>query len=271
MTSSLSPAIGDPRPETFQSFWHGPTLSLNERLSMSSFVNAGHSYDLYSFNRELAVPAGVNLRDARELANEDEFFVYADGPGKGSPAAFSNLFRYRLLAERGGWWVDTDVIHLGKPLTCADLFFAREDDTFVATGVLRFPRQHPVVLRCLDEAEKAGKLMSWGVTGPRLMTRIIAENGLFDRAAAAETAYPIHWSRWHHVLKPSARAAVEQRLGPALFLHLWNELFRRAGVDKNIAPPRGSYLRWEMERHGVAGWTREHEPAPFEEMADLPL
>jgi hypothetical protein len=102
------------------------------------------------------------------------------------------------------------------------------------------------------------------------MTRVVSELGLFELATAPEIVYPIHWSQWHHVLKPSATKAVEQKVGSALFLHLWNELFRRAGVDKNVAPPRGSFLRRQMERHGIDGWTGEHEPSAFEELPDLP-
>jgi hypothetical protein len=42
------------------------------------------------------------VRDAAEILGPEAFFVYEEGPGKGSPAAFANQFRYKLLADRGG-------------------------------------------------------------------------------------------------------------------------------------------------------------------------
>ena len=104
----------------FQSFWAGPSLSPYEHLCLTSFIDRGHAFDLYTFDANLAVPAGVQLRDAATILDQSEYFVYENGPGRGSPSAFANLFRYKLLQDKGGWWVDTDVIcladeHLGLP------------------------------------------------------------------------------------------------------------------------------------------------------------
>jgi len=102
--------------QLFQSFWWGEPLSPYEWLSLKSFVDCGHDFDLYSFDPHIAVPAQVRVRDAAELAGRAEFFVYEQGFGKGSTAGFANLFRYILLAERGGWWVDTDVVCLSDAI-----------------------------------------------------------------------------------------------------------------------------------------------------------
>ena len=51
-------------------------------------------------------------------------------PDSGSLAAFSNLFRYKLLLERGGWWVDTDVICL-RP-------FRVRDELVIASEPVKF-------------------------------------------------------------------------------------------------------------------------------------
>src|SRR4051794_2405253 len=92
----------------FQSFWWGP-LSPYERLCLNSFIDRGHTFDLYTYDPNLAVPAGVQLLDAAAILDQSEFFVYDNEPGRGSPSAFANLFRYKLLRDKGGWWVDTDV------------------------------------------------------------------------------------------------------------------------------------------------------------------
>ena len=64
---------------------------------LKSFVDHGHDFDLYTYDLTIAVPAGVRVRDASDLIYQNEVFVYQDGYGKGSPSAFSNLFRYKLL------------------------------------------------------------------------------------------------------------------------------------------------------------------------------
>lgn len=33
----------------------------------------------------------------------------------------------------------------------------------------------------------------------------------------------------------------------APFFHLWNEILRRMGVQKDIRPPEGSYLDWQAK------------------------
>ena len=112
------------------------------------------------------MPAGVHLRDARELFSPDDFFVYADGFGKGSPAAFANLFRCKLLAERGGWWVDTDVVCLARDIPAFGEFYAWEDARLINNAVLYFEPGHPVIMACLAEAQQRGRAVRWGETGP---------------------------------------------------------------------------------------------------------
>jgi Glycosyltransferase sugar-binding region containing DXD motif len=126
-------------------------------LSLKSFVDFGHDFDLYSFDPHIAVPAQVRVRDAAELADRAEFFVYERGFGKGSPAGFANLFRYYLLAERGGWWVDTDVVCLSDAIPDYPQFVARQVDGLVNNAVMRFERRHPVMLRCLELAAEKGR------------------------------------------------------------------------------------------------------------------
>jgi hypothetical protein len=109
---------------TFQSFWHGEALSPYELFCLKSFIACGYAVDLYTYDVNLVVPAGVRVCDAAELASRDEVFVYqSEGLGKGSPSAFSNYFRYKLLAEKGGWWIDTDVVCLTDRIPVVDEFF----------------------------------------------------------------------------------------------------------------------------------------------------
>jgi glycosyltransferase involved in cell wall biosynthesis len=239
---------------TFQSFWWGDVISPYEAFCMRSFVDHGHDYDLYSYHPEIKVPAGVRIRDAAELLPITDFFTYEDGPGAGSPSAFSNLFRYKLLATRGGWWVDTDVVCLADVIPKFDQFFAFEDENFVATAVLYFRPQNPVMLCAFETAWRLRENISWGQTGPQLITALIDGLGLHDENRPRDVCYPVHWKEAADLLSPSEAVSLEKRTHSSLFLHLWNEVLRRRGVDKNLLPPTGSFLRQLADRHPVEGW-----------------
>jgi hypothetical protein len=55
-------------------------------------------------------------------------FFYGDraGIGRGSVSAFSNLFRYYLLHQMGGWWVDADVVCLSECVPATPIFMGWE-------------------------------------------------------------------------------------------------------------------------------------------------
>lgn len=244
----------------FQSFWHGGVLSPYEQFCLKSFVDCGYAVDLYTYDLALAVPAGVRVRDAAELISPDEVFVYqAEGFGKGSPSAFSNYFRYKLLVEKGGWWIDTDVVCLTDRIPAVDDFFARQDADLVACGTMYFEPRHPIMLRCLEQAIKLGRSVKWGDTGPRLLTRVLKESGAIDRAAPAAVCYPIHYSQALDVLRPSQTAVLAPRLESSLFLHVWNSMLVHLGVEKTCLPPQGSLLRRWADKHPVDGWIGEYD------------
>lgn len=179
---------------TFQSFWAGGPLTPYESLCLTSFVAHGHDVDLYTFDRALVAPPGIHVRDASEVLSKDEFFVYEDGFGKGSPSSFANLFRYKLLTEKGGWWIDTDVVCLSADIPSFGEFFAREDTNLVNGAVLLFEPRHPVMVRCFGEAQRLGRSVRWGDTGPRLLTRVLREHGSLGSAQPSSACYPVHHS-----------------------------------------------------------------------------
>src|SRR5215813_6559365 len=98
-----------------QGLWIGPHLSVMERLSIRSFLANGHEYHLYVYDQVENVPEGAVLKDANEVFDKSRVFTYQSGFGKNSYAGFANMFRYKLLAMRGGWWADSDVVCI-RPL-----------------------------------------------------------------------------------------------------------------------------------------------------------
>ena len=176
----------------FQSFWYGGMLTPYEHLCIKSFLDYGHEFHLYTYDPSLRCPTGTVLKDAGEVFNQSAIFTYKNGPGTGSPSAFANLFRYKLLTERGGWWVDTDVICMKPQVPDYDTFFALETTQRVNSAILKFPPSHPVMVKCLEHATTLSDNIYWGQTGPELLTEVLTYAGLLDRAQPSRVAYPIY-------------------------------------------------------------------------------
>src|SRR5262249_11358704 len=157
--------------------------------------------------------------------------------------AFANIFRYRLLAERGGWWVDTDVVCLTDAIPHYSQFVARQEEDFVGTAVMRFAPRHPAMLRCLERAAEKGQSIRWGDIGPQLVTQVLRELGGTEHIFDPSVCYQIHYNDALTLLRPSQSERIASRLAGSQFLHLWNEMLRNAGVRKSYLPPRGSMLR----------------------------
>ena len=234
-----------------QSFWYGPTMTAYERLSIKSFLDCGHRYRLFAYRPDLDVPEGCELADAAAILPEDRVFFYDRGKGRGSVAAFSNLFRYQLLFERGGWWVDTDVVCQSRRLPADRYVFGAQASGEVNCAVLRCPARSRLMRRCLEASLAKGTDIGWGETGPTLLSRLVAEERLGRFVKDGRVFYPYDWSEATRALDPAHAARLGLMSADATLVHLWNEMLRRAGVDKSAPPPAGSFLAGLFARHAV--------------------
>jgi hypothetical protein len=230
-------------------FWHGP-FSPYETLCLSSFVAAGIAVELFSEAPVPGLPAGVTRRNAREILDQ-AVAVYRhefDGP---SPSLHSNHFRYALLEKSGGWWIDTDVMLLSASLPAVDIFVARQSDHELNGSAMRFPPQHLLMKAARERTAAVLENARWGDTGPRLLTELQPQYAPDLPIAARDSTYAIGADEFQKFLLPAACEEVEARTANSTFVHLWNEMWRKAGVPKNIAPPRGSWLDRMFERHQI--------------------
>jgi hypothetical protein len=248
-----------------QSYWHGPPLSPYERLGLRSFLDHGHEFVLWTYDPALAVPAGVRLADAAEIVPREAAYVLRGYDAQGGFVAFSNELRFELLARRGGWWVDLDVVCLTSDLPADDLFFAVEQlggkPCEVNNAVLRFPPGHPLPSRCAAECRRVAErlrgqpggatLRDFGQLGAAVIERAAAELGLCGEARPPATCYPVHWKETDALFEPARRAELEARTAGSLMVHLWNEILVASRRDKSRRPPRGSFLRALFDRHAI--------------------
>ncbi len=92
-----------------QSLWIGPELSLMEIYCIRSFLKFGMKFHLYTYEKVKNVPKGTILKDANEILPKKEIFKLQE-----TYLPFSDIWRYKLLYEKGGYWVDLDLIATRK-------------------------------------------------------------------------------------------------------------------------------------------------------------
>jgi hypothetical protein len=225
-----------------QSLWVGTALPEIQRLSIQSFLAHGHEYHLYAYRKLDGVPSGTTLCDASLILPADSLFCYRDGFGKGSFSAFSNLFRYKLLFERGGWWVDTDLVCLkafgfDQPFT----FASEYDDDFTvqcATCAFKSPAHSPVLEYCIDAAmAKDKRTLQWGEIGPRLLDEAVKRFGLVEFVSAVDTFNPVNFFEFASITQAGFDMS---RLADSNAVHLWNQMWKSANRDPSVDVPTDS-------------------------------
>jgi len=239
--------------ETIQGLWIGPRLSAMERLCISSFLKHGHPFHLYVYQATEGVPSGATALDANEILPASRIFLYRDIP---TYAGFANFFRYKLLLEKGGWFVDADTICL-KPFEFAEPFvFSSEGaggNGLVNLAALKVPKGSAVMQFAWDACQGMDvEKLQWTQAGPKLITRAVEEYALQRYVQSPEVFCPVFYPDWERVLDPKA---VLPNSPQTHAIHLWNELWRRAGRDKDRQYPRQClYERLKRRYLGNSPW-----------------
>ncbi len=250
------PAHTTVRPEV-RAFWTGPQLSPYEELCLLSFVAAGARVFVYSRDKTLRVPDGVERVDLDEiLTGEVHHFTFADGDR--SAALHSDLFRYIAIRQFGGWYVDLDVICLGEQLPECKVYLARESEKLVNGAVMKFPAHAPVLEAAIEEAFKLlpearpGAPLSARISiGPELVTRLVNDYALDHLVRPRSSAYEIGYDEIPLMFDPLFCEELNERVAGSDFVHLWNEIWRRVRIPKHYGPPAGSFLDGLFRRFGI--------------------
>ena len=228
--------------EPVRSLWIGSRLPPAQRACVASFLRVGHPFELFSYEEVRGVPAGVRVCDAGRIISRDRIFRCGAGAGQsvGSLAGFSNLFRYAMLVEHGGYWVDMDTFCL-RPFPAAEVVISserRDDGSRMANcGVLKCPPGHAFARYCLSRAEKADpEKMSFLETGPMLIGEAVRHLGLEGQVLSPDVVCCVNWFEHERLCLPGAIPEA------AVGLHLWSERWRLRGSDIPWPGPSNSIL-----------------------------
>lgn len=257
--------------------WIGGSLSWMEQLCLKSFVDRGQPITLFSYEPIPNVPAGVTLRDGREVLETDDFLKYEK---KDSYALFADLFRLHMIARNPGMiWVDTDVYCL-RPMDYDDdhvMGFELPGGVRVNNAVLGLPADGALLRAMLEytsdvhaippfvkgrlqddyrAAAKRGEPVPvsqqpWGVWGPMMITHFTHDLGLADKVQPLDAFYPITFPDRLKFLRPTEVA--EGMITPrTTALHLWASNKRELGLRHHGVPPVGSYLHKLLALHDIS-------------------
>jgi hypothetical protein len=226
-------------------FWAYGNFSNLEILCATSFLRHGYQLNIWTYAGLSNAPTGVKYRNARKIITEDQVFLNK----RGSYASFADWFRYTLLSEVGGLYVDTDVVTLlpadklpKRKFLVTERVQGLQDGVKINSNVIFNPTPSNGDLIELARRHSASfpkAEASWSELGPDLLTAMVhryPKHG-FD-IKPPNFANPIDW--WDC---PTAFLGTARTLPSGVaFVHLYNERWRVQQVDKDSPFPEGSLI-----------------------------
>lgn len=99
---------------TVHQFWHSGELDIPALLSAKSVIKYGHNLKLWSYDK--LEYDSIYCHDASKILDLNVIPKCASCPeiGRKYEQIVSEYFRYKVLFEEGGWWLDNDVVLLRK-------------------------------------------------------------------------------------------------------------------------------------------------------------
>ena len=229
--------------------WIGSWLGPLEMLTIHSFLINGHSFSLWSYEKIInQLPASLIIKDANIILPKEHIFRYKTrdqfGHGKGSYAGFSDIFRYKVLYEYGGWWADMDVTCL-KPLNFdAPYVFRTHHDLKVVGNIMKCPPKSELMKHCYERAVAEVNADNRDWNKPiQILNDAIEELGLQQYIVEISNR-----DSWNDVRKLiSCRRKIPSQW---YVIHWVNEEWRRNGINKNYSG-KNSVLRGLFEKYEV--------------------
>jgi len=228
-------------------FWAYGNLGAAFTQCILSFANKGFECNVWTYGSIADLPSEL-VKDAREIIPETDVFLNKQG----SYAGFSDLFRYAVLTKIGGLYSDTDVVCLTTPNDLPKTPFLvteKNGNSISINGNVLFnplPEEGNLVDLALGYAEKFPKnKITWSEIGPWLLSGLVSMNPNHGFTIySPDFANPIGWQE-----SPSKFLVDSEIPEKSRFVHLYNETWRRAGMDISANYPK-SFLISKLLNHG---------------------
>jgi hypothetical protein len=211
-------------------------------------IRQGHPVKLYTYDdvatMQALVPPGVMVADAGSVVERS---LYQHAVVHSEIRYFSDIFRYAVLHEFGGWWLDTDIV-LVKPLNFASehVFSTQwsgvEDGHVCAGGVMRAPKGslHMANLHALSLRRLLSeKRVEYGAVGPLLLSEylLVTGNDEVRSSILPPTAFNAIDSREVDLFTSESRDGFEILSDPRVTgVHLWGKMWGERGLRLGSVP-----------------------------------
>ena len=245
-------------PPPLCTLWIGPALGAVERACLRSGLAQGHAVTLYCYDVPCGVPSGIDVRDAAAVMPADRIIRHRTG----SVALFSNMFRYALLKQGKGIWIDTD-IYLLRPIPDDDYVIGWQCRSWLNGAVLRIPDTAPLLdelqamfdersippwlprralvaawCRRLMTGRSDIASMPWGTFGPAALTALCRRLNLLGLSSPPQIFYPAPYQQADWIFEPTDRTPDFVR-PDTVAIRLWNERIKYRKAEKALP---GSFL-----------------------------
>ena len=228
--------------------WIGEYLSNIELLTMMTFMEQGHHFRLWVYDEiKTPLPEGVEMADANLIIPEEKVFRYkytnAYGHGKGSVSGFSDIFRYKLLYDEGGWWVDMDIACF-RPLDFPEPYVFRNHHMLKVVGnAMKCPKGSELMWDCYQEASEkvTEENRDWHLP-IHILNDQIEKHGLLNYVKPGIS----NNDRWDD-LRPFVLG--NKKIPDNFYLLHWlNEEWRSRGLNKNFVKVRSTLGQMMIDR-----------------------
>ncbi len=231
--------------------WIGSELSGLELLTIHSFIRFGYDFWLWKYDDiQTDLPEGLTIKNAAEIIPKEQIFSYKNsnqwGHGKGSLAGFSDLFRYKLLYEYGGWWTDMDITCLGRLPEFSEkgYVFRKHPKLPLVGNIMHVPPKCDLMINCYKKGIETvdENNTDWFKPIQILIDEVKQQN--LQKYTIDKLAPPDWWD----TIVPLIYSARNTPNTP--LIHWMNEEWRTRGINKNIVV-KNSFLGNLFEKYDI--------------------
>ena len=235
-------------------FWVG-RVTYQEFACFNSFLENGFTVNIWTYFNELKdsnnylTKEGFIIKDAENVLPHTLLRSYDQGRERGNISSFSNLFRYQLLINEGGWWFDADcfciknVKYFENLTENNDFVLCREYENHVGSSVMYFNKKS-ILLEIHKEAlfrTSKKKRLFWGEIGPNMITDVLKKENVYEQTVDSHIFFGLKAKNFKDLYSFDSNKLSEISKN-ALSIHLWNEISRKLLINKNKLPPKKSFL-----------------------------
>ncbi len=236
-------------------------MTAMERACLSSFAARGHKVCLYSYEPVQGAPEGIELRSAHDVVDQ-KFLMSYIVKGRPSIAHYTDLFRLAVVKHDETFWIDADMVMLDKPFDwdVQKRLTPKEEEKRICSGISHFPQNDPMLPILIDKCKALAGPIHYNDTNFTLYFDVLGKDNVLSQAPTPDVFYPVHFDEFWKVFLPEFKDECQSLSRNAYTLHLWNNLVEQAGIWKQFAPPKGSYLDHVFEQAGVLHYFKDTYP-----------